>query len=819
MLITGNATFALITPLEIFFNKYVLLDINVFNTNDPNMVSGGIVKELRKVIATWYYAFRNFAAVILLVILIYVGIRMALSTVAEERAKYQRMLFDWVVSLLLIFVMQYLAIFIIYLNNAAVEALRQYVEGQSLGEALLKVGLTGVLGVGVESIGCALAFCAVVIITVLFLIAYINRMFKVAFLIMISPLISLTYAIDKMGDGKAQAFEGWLKEFIGAVAIQPFHCILYVAFVSVAFNLLEAGSVLNFNAMFSDESNQLAATVLALLCLFFIFDGEKVVKKIFGLQDEGDKTSLAGSLVVAMAAVKSSQKIASGARKTLNTSRAFAKNASEAIKRDRDKINGWGLKGSDSEGQGLFDGKNKEGKDFADKLSDFLLMPENAINKLHGSTGKLMDTLGRHGNSRAGRLIKGVAHLYGKDGAIGRWTSGIKIAAVAGTMMSLASGNGIGGAAATYKAMSKSSDEFNKGSMRKNTSAVEKLNERQAAKEDQEFQEVTNQLEDARKNEAEASDEATTAYMADGIGEDGKSGEFDKEMESQRQAVAEAQANLDAINQQIQEERARMIAGGIGATEAYGNLLEARGNAERELTKQSNKLSAMQEQYDKSKEFKESGRGLSKRAQEIYNMMQKRDDIAANISARGAAGTRARARISRTSDTELEQKKQEIIQKILEIKKKKERAGNDDDHATTNEFTTEEVDSAAAIATAVLSRVQGDLSANMAYDGAAHEQFIRGQLGATDSDMFKDEFSSLGTLISQYDSMVAGNMMSDYKSNFVSTGGSGELFDDRVASHAEATDLKRNTVFQDTIASYSKPRRRRTEESSETTHA
>ena len=31
---------------------------------------------------------------------------------------------------------------------------------------------------------------------------------------MISPLISITYSIDKIGDGKSQALNTWLKEFI-----------------------------------------------------------------------------------------------------------------------------------------------------------------------------------------------------------------------------------------------------------------------------------------------------------------------------------------------------------------------------------------------------------------------------------------------------------------------------------------------------------------------------------------------------------------------------------------------------------------------------
>ena len=55
---------------------------------------------------------------------------------------------------------------------------------------------------------------------------YIKRMLTVGFLIVIAPLITITYSIDKMGDGKSQALNAWLKEFIYNVLIQTFHCII-----------------------------------------------------------------------------------------------------------------------------------------------------------------------------------------------------------------------------------------------------------------------------------------------------------------------------------------------------------------------------------------------------------------------------------------------------------------------------------------------------------------------------------------------------------------------------------------------------------------
>lgn len=80
-----------ITPYKVFFTEYEILKINIFEERE-----GSFLEPFRKNVATWYYMMRIIATAILLVILIYVGIRMALASIAEDKAKYKKMLFDWV---------------------------------------------------------------------------------------------------------------------------------------------------------------------------------------------------------------------------------------------------------------------------------------------------------------------------------------------------------------------------------------------------------------------------------------------------------------------------------------------------------------------------------------------------------------------------------------------------------------------------------------------------------------------------------------------------------------------------------------------------
>ncbi len=55
-----------------------------------------------------------------------------------------------------------------------------------------------------------------------------------AFLTIIAPLVAITYPIDKINDGKAQAFDMWLKEYIFNLLIQPLHLLLYIILINSA---------------------------------------------------------------------------------------------------------------------------------------------------------------------------------------------------------------------------------------------------------------------------------------------------------------------------------------------------------------------------------------------------------------------------------------------------------------------------------------------------------------------------------------------------------------------------------------------------------
>lgn len=248
-----------------------ILDVNFFDLDS----SDNVANTFRKQIAKWYYVIRLIATAILLVILIYVGIRMALSTVASEQAKYKQMLTDWVTSIALLFLLHYIIIFIITINSTLVNALSDGIvvnsDGDTVGEQMddILTSEDSMFESGFDGLLYASMFCFLKGQSLMFLVFYMKRMITVGFLIMIAPLITITYSLDKMGDGKAQALNTWLKEFSYNILIQPFHCIIYLSFFGAVSSIL------------SDSEDGIRGCILGMVVLLFMKQAEGILRKIF----------------------------------------------------------------------------------------------------------------------------------------------------------------------------------------------------------------------------------------------------------------------------------------------------------------------------------------------------------------------------------------------------------------------------------------------------------------------------------------------------------------------------------------------------------
>ena len=321
----GGSEDLAITPFTILFNKLEITNIDFFDFSGSG--NGNFINGFRQNIAMWYYVLRFIATAILLAILFYIGTRMAISTVADEKAKYKKMIVDWVVSLALLYLLHYIIVFVITLNEQLVQMLSD-VAGQDLNFGWLIAGLLGQSINPLSGIGGWAALILFVIFvwqTVKFFVMYVKRMITIGFLILISPLITITYSVDRAGDQKAQALNTWLKEFVYNVLIQPFHCVLYLSFAHVAFSTIISDDTDSIIELLGQSvnvwKNGIGDLFFAILCLTFVNSGEKIVREIFGF----NKTSTVGDMVGAAAVVTSVVSTANKVGSTAKKSGGFAK--------------------------------------------------------------------------------------------------------------------------------------------------------------------------------------------------------------------------------------------------------------------------------------------------------------------------------------------------------------------------------------------------------------------------------------------------------------------------------------------------------------
>lgn len=292
-----------LTIEKIVFNKVALFNINYFDSDEEYTVGTGknavtIAHSesnliLKDSVSKMFIICRLIAVSIGLLVLIYIGMRMAFSTIASEEAKYKKMLIAWGESIIIMFVLTYFMVIIMYFGEILINIFYDIrctiiKNGQTLEpggvidnsgaetfeKTIVNSMLEGVMSAsGLRLAMYSLMYWVLVYSQFKFFYLYFKRLLAVGFLIMISPLITITYSIDKSGDGKAQAFSIWLKEFIVNVLIQPLHALIYLVF------MFTAGEIAKF------------APIVGLAFMVAMGSVERMVKVIF---DIGGMTSIRG---------------------------------------------------------------------------------------------------------------------------------------------------------------------------------------------------------------------------------------------------------------------------------------------------------------------------------------------------------------------------------------------------------------------------------------------------------------------------------------------------------------------------------------------
>lgn len=261
---------------KIIFNKVPLLDVNVFSdtAGGYKLKDDSSLQIIRDSVASWYYIIRNITIAVMLVILIYVGIRMAITTVASEKAEYKRMIVSWLVGFLIIFLIQYFLILVLNINSSILGWIMKSQNSLGFEDGIYETVRRKAYEIKFSSgMSGTILYIILIILMIKFLYVYLKRFLAVCILIVMAPMMGASYAISKVRTGKSKAFTRWMKDYTLLVLIQSVHALIYTIFLTVVLKI-------------TNES--LAGIVLALIVMNFMLKAANIFTSIFGMV--GDKT-------------------------------------------------------------------------------------------------------------------------------------------------------------------------------------------------------------------------------------------------------------------------------------------------------------------------------------------------------------------------------------------------------------------------------------------------------------------------------------------------------------------------------------------------
>lgn len=319
MWLIGVAAGEPITIDKILFNEYSRTRLGFFTKDvydedgqiiqskvNPFLIQSGILPSGNDegILNEFFERFTYIAIIAYLIIFLYMGIRIVLSSTGKDTARYKKLFTDWVLGIIILFLFPYVIRYTIKLNDAIVSyigTLKNKTSSVTIEEPEV-VDYPGGLAFPFAYLGSdastsqdymskmrlkaletgklLYALCWLVMIKelVAFLFIYIKRMLITMFLIVIFPLVTISYAVDKIGDGKSQAFNNWFKEFFLNVFLQTFHAINYVVVMGIIFAVGKSDSEVNF--------------IFVIIGLTYLAQGDKILRGIFskGMKGGGGDT-------------------------------------------------------------------------------------------------------------------------------------------------------------------------------------------------------------------------------------------------------------------------------------------------------------------------------------------------------------------------------------------------------------------------------------------------------------------------------------------------------------------------------------------------
>lgn len=192
------------------FGKIRMFDVN-FLHRDSNEDS--LQRVIKDKIAQFFYLVRNLAIALMLIVLIYTGIRMAMSTVVSSKVRYKTMLKDWAVSFVILMTLQFFMVLVLEIGSVASNLCESVMNDMIEDEDECKIEerlfeqATMSTSKKWSIIVPTILYWLLTYYQIKFFLMYCRRLLTMGFLVVIAPLITVSYSIDKARRWKGTSIE------------------------------------------------------------------------------------------------------------------------------------------------------------------------------------------------------------------------------------------------------------------------------------------------------------------------------------------------------------------------------------------------------------------------------------------------------------------------------------------------------------------------------------------------------------------------------------------------------------------------------------
>lgn len=478
---------------EIIFGKVDKLSINYWETSNQTESSkesetenpSGIVDNspsatLKGIVSHWYGVFRGIVIAVYIVMLLYIGIRILLSSTGKSGQKYKEMLTSWLVGIVILTFYPYVMRYTVIINDLLIgmmdpHAVQQEEQKEEESEEAAEetpslsdktntddnvLDTMEVIRIEAEETNnMALTVIYIVMLGQLIVLigVYYKRVFMMAFLITIFPIVAGIYVWEKTKGG-GKALTTWTKEYVILVLTQTFHAVVYVVLID--------GAYLAFQ-----QSNN---WVIFLISVMFLFEAEKIIRTIFGMRSSANTIGdLATAGAAALAASKKVKDVVKGEKKSTTEDDTNEKEATQTANEAKKNVavqnalastnssiaashgglsggsssSGSGSSGSGSSGGGSSGGGSSGGGGHGGGSSHGYISDENQMDNLHAAQA-VVTADAYKGRNKRGIIAKAINVTGRAAGITLGATSGLAQGSMKDAFANAAIGNEIGGIAA-----------------------------------------------------------------------------------------------------------------------------------------------------------------------------------------------------------------------------------------------------------------------------------------------------------------------------------------------------------------------------------